>query len=93
MQSLVLAILNIQIVDNILCNIAGTDTASDHRMTAQRLKMKESRLAELEGKLKQSVQVRIVTRLIKRLNIAWETRFVDLTGQFIAGDEGNYITY
>ena len=78
MQSLVLAILNIQIVDNILC-IAGTDTASDHRMTAQRLKMKESRLAELEGKLKQSVQVRIVTRLIKRLNIAWETRFVDLT--------------
>ena len=64
MQSLLLAILNIQIVDNILC-IAGNDTASDHRMTAQRLKMKESRLAELEGKLKQSVQVRIVTRLIK----------------------------
>ena len=57
MQSLVLAILNIQIVDNILC-ITGTDTVSDHRMTAQRLKMKESRLAELEGKLKQSVQVR-----------------------------------
>ena len=30
---------------------------SDHRLTAQRLKMRESRIAELEGKLKQSVQV------------------------------------
>ncbi|XP_063687919.1 putative uncharacterized protein MYH16 isoform X3 [Bolinopsis microptera] len=37
-------------------DINGTDMASDHRMTAQRLKIKESRLSELEGKLKQSVQ-------------------------------------
>jgi hypothetical protein len=39
--------------------ISGADVSSDHRMTAQRLKMRESRLAEVEGKLKQSVQVRI----------------------------------
>ena len=36
---------------------SGTDMVSDHRLTAQRLKMRESRIAELEGKLKQSVQV------------------------------------
>ncbi|KAL5251547.1 hypothetical protein ACHWQZ_G017051 [Mnemiopsis leidyi] len=37
-------------------DISGADLASDHRLTVQRLKLKEARLGELEGKLKQSVQ-------------------------------------
>ena len=47
---------------------------SDHRLTAQRLKMRESRIAELEGKLKQSVQVLVVVILFAiffQVNANW----------------------